>query len=69
MLPSLARSLAKQAMCSKQAVRLSAYAHEVLMHFLHSSPTMLPLLGIVNKCIKFEVGRVILAERDAALDS
>lgn len=40
----------------RHSVRMSSYAHGLLMQFLCSSPVMLKLAAIINQHIKIEVG-------------
>ncbi len=37
---------------------MSSYSHELLMHYLHTGPGMLPISAVVSQHITFEVGCV-----------
>eukprot|EP00983_Pelagomonas_calceolata_P128785 1161545-Pelagomonas_calceolata.AAC.4 len=45
----------------KTTIRMSSYAHGLLMQFLCSSPRMLQLAGIINEHINLEVGNLLQA--------
>jgi hypothetical protein len=40
---------------TKHTIRLSPYAHELLMHFLHNNQGMMQLAALVNQYLSFEV--------------
>lgn len=46
--------LAKQLKGARHTLHMSAYSHDLLLHFLHTTPRMLPVANIVSQHISFE---------------